>query len=261
MLGLRAKRPVLAVIALLGATACTRDPQHTTLTVYAAASLAEVFHELERDFEAAHPGVDVQLQLAGSQLLASQLLEGADAQVFASANPAQLDRVAEGRQLRGRRAFAGNSIVVVVPKGSDIGSVVDLANPGCRVVMAGEAVPAGRYAREALDTLGLRSAVEANLISNETDVRGVIGKLALGEADAGLAYATDVATAEGLIALPLPDDAAVTAHYELAVIIDGKAEASVLALADEFADFVSGPAGAASLAAHGFSPNPDGSTR
>ncbi len=255
---LRAVKPhlpralVLAAIVLLGCKS-KDEPERTRVTVLAAASLSESFRALEQAFEAKRPEYDIELSFAGSQLLASQLLEGAKAEVFASANPEQLDRVATGRTLIDRRAFASNRLVVVVPHGSELRSIEDLAARGTKVVLAGEAVPAGKYARVALDELGLRERVEANVVSNEDDVRGVIAKVSLGEADAGIAYATDLRGAEGkLDAIELPAKVGMTVRYELAVLGDAAAREG----GEAFADFVTSSAGRKLLAKHGFLPAP-----
>lgn len=231
---------------------CTRASETRTLTIFAAASLAESFRALERAFEAEHPGVNVELNFAGSQLLATQLLEGANAQVFASADGPQLDRVGAELELLGRREFASNRLVIVVPAGSAIEDVFDLTEPGVRVVLAGESVPAGRYARRALEQVRV-DRVERNVVSNETDVREVVAKVRLGEADAGIVYATDVRGDAALEARELPVGAEVRARYELAVIAENSRE-PLRASAMEFVDFVTSPAGQAILAERGFGP-------
>jgi molybdate transport system substrate-binding protein len=278
-------RPTILVLsAALGLGGCARAGVEQTLTVFAAASLTEPFRALERAFEAEHPGVDVVVSFAGSQLLATQLLEGAPAQVFASADAAQLDRVAAERTVVGRRVLASNRLVIVVPVGSAITELTDLAEPGVRVVLAGATVPAGRYARQALerlpvDSVDLLGAVERNLVSNETDVRGVVTKVRLGEADAGVAYATDVLGDPSLELREFPPIAAVVARYEIAALSDGRRDAvqageagrnrkpmmgraggrsrpeSALDVAAlEFVEFVTSPAGQAILADYGFGP-------
>lgn len=245
--------PTLLLFAVLGA--CTRSDA-PTITVFAAASLSEAFRAIEQAYEAEHPGVSIELNFAGSQLLATQLLEGADAQVFASADAVQIDRAGARLELSERRTFAGNRLVIVVPAGSEIRGVGDLTEPGVRVVLAGEAVPAGRYARLALerypvDSVDLRAAVERNVISNETDVRGVVAKVRLGEADAGIVYATDVVGDAKLELRELsPTD--VTARYEIAVIADRNQARHNEAV--QFVEFVTSPAGQAILAEHGFGP-------
>jgi molybdate transport system substrate-binding protein len=249
---------LLLLVALAGG--CTRKGEPQAITVFAAASLSESFRAIETAYEAEHPGVDVELNFAGSQLLATQLLEGASAQVFASADAAQLDRVFVDLELLERRAFASNRIVIVVLAGSEIADVWDLTEPGVRVVLAGEAVPAGRYARQALeqvpvDSVDLRAAVERNVISNETDVRAVVAKVRLGEADAGMVYATDVIGDPALELRELSPLAQVAARYELAVIGDRNSD-PLRAAAGQFVDFVTGPSGQAIRAEHGFGPSP-----
>ncbi len=237
----------LAIGTLL---ACRSDPR-TPVTVFAAASLAESFAALELAFEADHPELDVVVVVGGSQLLATQLIEGARADVFASANPEQVDRVALERELTDRQRFATNRLVVVVRDDGPIHSIEQLAGEGVRVVLAGEAVPAGKYARAALVELGLHAGVMANVVSNELDVRGVIGKLRAGEADAGIAYATDLRGSESVLeAIELAVD--VDAHYELAVLADAEQRAAGQA----FANFVTSNAGQAILHEHGFVRDP-----
>lgn len=250
----------LLLLLLLLFGGCTRAGARTPVIVFAAASLTESFRALERGFEAEHPEIDVELSFAGSQLLAAQLIEGAPAQVFAAADTVQVDRVAAERALTGKRAFAGNRLVLAVPAGSAITDLADLTTPGTRVVLAGESVPAGRYARQALDaipvdSMDLRGAVEANVVSNETDVRAVVAKVRLGEADAGIVYATDVAGDPAVEARELPLLAQITATYELAVVVDAQ-HPERQAAAAAFADYVTSPAGQAILAEHGFGPPP-----
>lgn len=242
------RRPTFALALTLAlALACEKSSEREQVTVLAAASLAESFGALELAFEAEHPQFDVVLAFAGSQVLATQLLEGARADVFASANPEQIERVAAGRELIERQTFASNRLVVVVRDDGTIRSIDQLTTEGARVVLAGEAVPAGKYARRALDELGVRDAVMANVVSNELDVRGVIGKLRAGEADAGIVYATDLRGSEDVLdAIELAVD--VHARYELAVLAD----ASHLAGGQAFAAFVISSEGQAILHEFGF---------
>jgi molybdate transport system substrate-binding protein len=238
-------------LTLACALACGRSSEREPITVFAAASLTESFGALELAFEAEHPNFDVVLAFAGSQLLATQLLEGARADVFASANAEQVDRVATDRELSERRVFATNRLVLVVRDDGTIRTLDQLSGKGVRVVLAGEAVPAGKYARQALTELGLHEDVMANVVSNEIDVRGVIAKLSAGEADAGIAYATDVRGSEDVLdAIVLP--VKVDARYELTVLAD----AEQLAGGKAFASFVTSDAGQAILREHGFSAAP-----
>jgi len=171
--------------------ACSAQPNR--LTVLAASSLTEGFSELEQQFEEAHRGVDVQLSFAGSQTLATQVLHGIDADVFASADPVQVQRLA-GSGLGGpAREFLWNELVLVGP---DVVSVPQLAGVGSLVVGSPQS-PVGRYTDAFLVAaereLGprWRASVDRHIVSREPNVRAVITKVVLGEADAALVYRTD----------------------------------------------------------------------
>jgi molybdate transport system substrate-binding protein len=245
------------VLTLVACPAASRKPPpRLSVTVFAAASLGESFRAIEGVYEAEHPEIDVVLNFAGSQLLAMQLIEGASADVFASADAATLDRVLAERPAVAdtRRAFASNKLVIVVARDSDVDTfdeVHELLNrPNVKAVLAGPDVPVGRYARKALDELGLREAFDAKLVSNEDSVDGVLAKLQLGECDIGITYATDLRRSDELRGIPLPDLVDVTARYELAVLADGPAPEQGQA----FAAFVTGPRGQALLQERGFGP-------
>lgn len=257
-------RLLTMLLSVLLAVACTRSGEARTIRVFAAASLTESFRAIERAYEAEHPGVDIELNFAGSQILATQLLEGAPAQVFASADATSLDRVGAEIELHERRVFASNRIVIVVAAASTIAGVGDLTAPGVRVVLAGEQVPVGRYARLAIervpvDSVDLRAAVERNVISNEVDTRAVVAKVRLGEADAGLVYATDVILSSRRSRLSGDPELelrelvpGVIARYELAVV--ARDSDPLRGAAVQFIDYVTGPRGQAILAEHGFGP-------
>ncbi len=234
----------LALVLLIG---CRSTSEREVVVVLAAASLRESFTAIEAAFEAEQPRIDIELSFGGSQLLATQILEGARVDVFASANPEQLDRVAAERALVGRRHFTSNRLVLAVPRGGEVASLEQLDDAGVRVVLAGEAVPAGKYAREALQQLGLADGVLANVVSNELDVRGVVGKLLAGEADAGIVYATDLRGLDDRLQ-SLELGVTLDARYELALLDDGEHRHA----AEAFAEFVSGAAGQAILREHGF---------
>ncbi len=181
-------RIVAAALAALALAACGGSDEKR-LTVYAAASLTEVFEQLDPD---------ARFNFGGSDELATQLREGAEADVYAAANdryPAELHSEGlVGRPIR----FAANRLVVVTPADNParIRGVRDLVRPGVRLVIAAEGVPVGDYSRAALRESGSQAALE-NVVSEEEDVKGVLGKVRLGEADAGIVYATDAVTARG----------------------------------------------------------------
>jgi molybdate transport system substrate-binding protein len=256
--------PAALVLALSTCIACTaKQTPGETVVVFAAASLSDSFRALEQAYEATHPDIDVVINLAGSQLLATQVLEGAPVDVFASADAATLDRVLAERPAlpNTRQGFASNRLVIVVPSESPFHDFADFedfefdfffesSRRSAKVVLAGPEVPLGRYTREVLDQLGLRDVFEAKLVSNEDSVDGVLAKLELGECDVGIAYATDLRRSNRLRGIPLPDSVDVVARYELAVLADGPAPENGQA----FATFVTGDKGQALLREHGFGP-------
>lgn len=229
------------------------------LTVFAAASLSEAFEAMGKRFEAEHPGVEVTFNFAGSQQLAQQLAQGAPGDVFASANAQQMEAVVASGRI-GEEApvtFAHNGLVVALPPGNPAGvtGLGDLARPGVQLALADEAVPAGRYALDFLEradgeaALGAdyRQRVLANVVSYEQNVRTVLTKVALGEADAGIVYVSDAAAAE-VETVAIPEQLNPTASYPIAPLED--AERPELARA--FVDFVLAAAGQETLTAFGF---------
>jgi molybdate transport system substrate-binding protein len=233
-------------LALL--VACSSGgPASTEITVAAAASLSAVFPRLGTAFERAHPGIHVRFTFSSSNGLATQIKEGAPVDVFASASPQWLDAVAQDPGVLMRAVFARNRLVVIVPRDNParITRFADLARGRERLVVAAAGVPAGDYAREALVRGGLRAALR-NIVSNEQDVEGVVQKVASGDADAGIAYATDVTP--DVTQIDLPATANVVAVYEIGVMRGTKA----LSLARAFLAYVLGP-GQAALQHAGFS--------
>jgi len=213
------------------------------LNVFAAASLGDVMADLENAFEAEHRDVDVVVNLAGSSTLAAQILAGADAAVFAPADGVQMEAVRDGLGLPPATIFATNRLVIVVPQGNPdrVESPADLAASGELVVsLADPEVPAGRYALTMFD----RAGVEVRPATLETDVRAVVTRVALGEADAGVAYATDVLGRSDVEAVPLPPEAEVIVEYPLIAIDPGRGAA--------FVDLIVSDRGRAILEANGF---------
>lgn len=233
----------------------------TTLTVLAAASLSEPFEAIGALFEAAHPGVQVVFSFAGSQQLARQLAGGAPADVFASASAKYIDAAVEAGRVQAGAAqmFAANRLVVIVPADNPAGlaELEDLARPGLKLVLAAKEVPVGAYSLEFLDKaaaeLGAdyKGAVLGNVVSYEENVKAVLAKVRLGEADAGIVYGSDAATAADAVrVIAIPDALNVVARYPLAIVADSPHAA----LADAFVAVVLSPQGQAALAAAGFSP-------
>jgi molybdate transport system substrate-binding protein len=246
-------------VAVLGSVAAPLAAQ-STLTVYAAASLTEAFGDLGRAFEKSHPGVRVRLNFAGSQVLATQIEQGARADLFASADQRWMKYAEEKALIEGAPVvFARNQLVVVIPKSNpgQVGRLQDLARPGVKLVLAGRQVPAGAYAREALNRLkaapgfakNYAQNVLANLVSEEENVRAVAAKVQLREADAGIVYQTDVTPnlRSQVTLLAIPDPFNPTAEYPVAAVKGGNRE-----LAQAFIDLLLSEAGQRILKAKGF---------
>jgi molybdate transport system substrate-binding protein len=243
--------------ALLGGSGLARGTE--TLRVFAAASLSEAFREAAAAFEATHPSVDVELNLAGSQVLRTQIEQGAPADVFASADLVHAEALRVPGLLRPYRVFARNKLVVVVPaSGATVKGLEDLARPGITLVVAGDGVPAGRYTGQVLGRLAaagrygadFESRVRANVVSRETNVRAVLAKVALGEADAGFVYLTDAAGSDQVRTIGIPDPENVIAEYPIGVL----AKSAQPAAAQAFVHLVVGDVGQAILRKHGFAP-------
>ncbi len=237
----------LTVGALL-LTGCGGDGDGA-LRLLAASSLTEVFQQLEPKAKAT---------FAGSDELAFQLEQGAKADVYASASPKYPERLYREKLVERPRVFATNSLVLIVPKDNP-GNVTDLGSlmkPGVKLVLGAEGVPVGDYARKVLDRF-CRSILQpqpgkcprARIVSEEQDVKGVVSKVALGEADAGLVYATDVKpVADKVSPLEIGRLFQPTVRYELAVVRDAKHRDA----AEAFVALVTDPRGRAALHAHGF---------
>jgi molybdate transport system substrate-binding protein len=235
-----------AVLVAGGASGRTneRSRAQATITVYAAASLSEVFPVIDST---------AKYSFAGSNALATQITNGAPADVFASANttiPAQL--FAKGLVDKPVN-FARNAVVIVVPKSNPahVHSVYDLTKPGTKIDVADPAVPVGSYTLQILRNMNLSAKVSRNFVSQETDVREVLAKVALGQADAGFVYSTDAKTVPGRVTvIKLPARAQPNIAYAMAVV----AKSPNHAAAQAFVSKVLSKAGQAQLLEHGFLP-------
>jgi molybdate transport system substrate-binding protein len=245
---------ILALCAVSCSASNGAESGARSLTVLAAASLTESFTRIAEDFEVHNHGVRVDLSFGPSDGLAAQIREGAPADVFASASPAWVDDVAtNGPGVTDRAVFARTSLVVIVPADdpADIDSIEDLSGPEVKLVVAAPGVPAGDYAREALNRAGIADRVEPNIVSNEEDVKAVLQKVVLGEADAGMVYRTEVTSdvRSKLEVIEIPEEVNVVAIFPIAIVRGTAAPA----LAREFVAFVLGP-GQATLRSLGFLP-------
>jgi molybdate transport system substrate-binding protein len=201
-----------------------------TLTVFAAASLTSAFNQMKAAIESANPGTKVNVNFAGSQVLRTQLSQGAKADIFASADTVNMDGAISDGSIEGKPiVFAHNKLAVVVPaSNAKVATLQDLAKPGIKFIIEQASVPAGNYSRQALTKLSADPAfgsdfsakVLANVVSQETDVKAVLSRIQLGEADAGMLYVSDIATAQAgtVKSIAIPDQFNVIADYPLAVV-------------------------------------------
>ena len=229
-----------------------------TLTVFAAASLTDAFTEIGNNFQAANPNVTVTFNFAGSQALRTQIEEGAPADVFASASGKEMEALVTGSFVTAESSqiFLNNKLVVILPTANSAGidSIEDLATAGIKIVLAAEEVPVGRYSREALDKMNgvygsdFKDKVLANVVSNEDNVKQVVAKVQLGEADAGIVYTSDAVAAPELVTIEIPTDINVVAKYPIAPLV----ESANAELAQAFIAYVLSDEGQAILQKWGF---------
>ena len=255
------RRPLLvsaAVALLLLVCACggtsslssgpSSDQVTGNLTVLAAASLTDAFDRIGKQFEAEHAGARVRLSYAGSPTLVTQIQQGVPADVFASADQPNMQKVVDGGLNSGQpKVFARNKLQIVVQAGNpkQISSVADLAAPGLKVDVCAPGVPCGTYATTAFNKAG----VKVSPVSQEDNVKAVVTKVSLGEADAGIVYATDVKAGGGKVeGVTIPDDQNVVASYP---VVQLKTAANQKA-AQAFIAMVTGPQGQKTLAGYGF---------
>jgi len=244
---------VLALVLPLAACGGNDDAKDggsgtTTLTVYAAASLTKTFEEIGKRFEAEHDGVKVEFNFAGSSDLVTQIQEGAPADVFASADTANMDKLATADLTADDpQDFATNTLEIATPPDNPAGvaSFQDLAEPGLQLVICAPEVPCGAATATMADKLG----VQLTPVSEEQSVTDVLAKVTSGEADAGVVYVTDVTAAgDSVLGVPFPESDEVVNTYPIAPVKDSD-EAD---LASEFVDFVLGDTGQQVLADAGF---------
>jgi molybdate transport system substrate-binding protein len=231
-------RRVLPAVALLGLVGALPAAAEDEVVVFAAASLKEAFGDLAGVFEKAHPGVKVRLSLAGSQELRTQIEQGATADVFAAADLEHMAALRDEGMVGQPAVFARNEPVLVVPRANPAGihAFVDLPRAK-RLVVGAPEVPIGGYTVRIFEGAGkklgaaFRSKVEAAVVSRELNVRQVLAKVTLEEADAGLVYRTDgLAAGDRVVVIPIPADVNVVAEYPIALISGSKHAALAQAL-------------------------------
>lgn len=221
-----------------------------TVIVLAAASLKGAFDKIGKDFELAHPGTTVKFSYGGSSSLATSIKQGVSADVFASANTANMDTVSGDKMTEGTpKIFVRNKLEIVTEAGNPhhIKSVSDLAEPSIKVAVCAPAVPCGAYSSQVFKKAG----VTVKPVSEETSVSGVVTKVSLGEADAGLVYVTDVkAGGDKIEGVPIPADQNVIADYPIVQLKDAPNAAAAAA----FISYVLSPPAQEVLASYGFLP-------
>lgn len=241
---------MILVAALAGCASKPSPPSPATgkLVVFAAASLKPAFTEISAQFKAQNAGSNVEFEFAGSSELATQLTQGATADVFASADTAQMDAVAKAGLLAGNpTTFASNTLVIVTAPGNPkkVESFADLARPGLGVVICQKPVPCGSATQRVEDSTGVR----LNPVSEEPSVTDVLNKVTTGQADAGLVYVTDAHSAGSKVSIVgFPEAASAVNVYPIAALKN----APQPALAKRFVDMVTGDAGQNILAQSGF---------
>ena len=228
--------------------ACSGSSVEGELLVSAAASLTDAFAEVEAAFEEANPDVDVLLNLGSSSALREQILEGAPADVFASANTSNMDQVAEAGELAGdAEIFVTNSLQIAVPTGNpaEVTGLEDFAREDLLIGLCAEDVPCGDFGRQALENAGVIPSID----TNEPDVRALLTKIEAGELDAGITYVTDVLSASGTVeGVDIPAEVNVVAEYPIATLTGAPNPDAAAA----WVEFVLSEEGQAILTSYGF---------
>ncbi|GAA4290327.1 molybdate ABC transporter substrate-binding protein [Mycobacterium paraffinicum] len=247
-IGILAGVAMVLAAGLAGCGSKPSPPGSGRLVVFAAASLKPAFTQISAQFKAQNAGADVEVDFAGSSELATQLTQGATADVFASADTAQMDTVAKAGLLTGNPTnFASNTLVIVTAPGNPkkVGSFADLARPGLGVVICQRPVPCGSATQRVEDGTG----VHLNPVSEEPSVTDVLNKVTTGQADAGLVYVTDAHSAGNKVTpVSFPEAAGAVNVYPIAVLKN----APQPALAQRFLAMVTGGTGQNILAQYGF---------
>lgn len=241
-------RGVAAVVAALALAGCGTSGAGEEITVFAAASLTESFTKLGKEFEAANPGAKVRFSFAGSSALAQQINQGAPADVFASAAPANMKQVSDTGAITASPAtFARNTLQIVVPKGNParISGLADFSRTDLKIALCAEQVPCGAASKKVFEAAGVTPAPD----TLEQDVKAVLTKVSLDEVDAALVYRTDVRAAGGKVeGQDFADAAEAVNDYPIAPL----AKAPNAATAQAFVEFVLSEKGRELLTEAGF---------
>ena len=253
---------VMLLIFMNGSNIMAQSNTTTELTVFAAASLTEAFQAIAKEFEITHHSTNVHFNFGGSQQLVQQIAHGAPVDVLASANAKQIDVAIKSGRIDSAsvRIFARNHLVVIVPKDNPahISSLVDISKTKAKIILADKSVPVGQYAIDVLDKcskgLGFPSTfkedVLKNVVSYEENVKVVLSKIVLGEADAGIVYTSDISrdSTHRVQQIAIPDSLNVIASYPIALSRDAASSQT----AKEFVDYVCSDKGQNILRLFGF---------
>lgn len=251
---------LLLIFTLAGCGGTSAPSSTVTLNVFAAASLTEVFNEIKVAYQQQHSDITLTYNFAGSQALVQQIEQGATVDIFASADLTTMQKVEEASLVNESQIFARNKLVVIVPvtNPGGINSLQDLAKEGVTIDVAAETVPVGKYTREVLAKMEASSEygpdyvdrLNANIVSQEDNVKAVVQKVQLGEVDAGFVYQTDVTgtVATDITTLSIPDTFNVVAEYPIAV----SKQTAYTQEAEEFVAYILAHEGQAFLERYGF---------
>ena len=241
-------RIAVVVLIALGLTACSSGGSTSvpTLKVSAASSLTGAFTEIGKAFESTHPDASIAFNFGGSSSLAEQIAQGAEVDVFASADTAIMREVVDAQLAANPVDFASNTLQIATPPGNpaNVGSVADLAKPSVKVAICAAEVPCG----VAAIALFAKAAVNVTPVTREPDVKSVLAKVIADEVDAGVVYVTDVlVSGDKVTGVAIPAGVNVAVTYPIATLSE-----STNPFAAQFAAFVAGPEGQAILARYGF---------
>jgi molybdate transport system substrate-binding protein len=236
---------ILATLSIAGCASGTKAPASENLTIFAASSLKPPFDQMATELK--QQGLQITFSYAGSQTLAAQLAQGAPADVFAAADTTQMKVAQDAGVIAGTpQVFVHNRLEIAVAPGNPKGvhGLSDLSRANLVVVLADPSVPAGKYAQQAL----AKAHATVRPASLEPQVTGVLSKVALGEADAGIVYASDIVTNHKVDGVVIPDEQNVIADYAIAATSNTKNRSG----ANRFIEFVLSPTGQSALKAAGF---------
>lgn len=251
---------LMALIMPFSMAGCMNDTKKAELTIFAASSLTNAFEEIGNQFEDANPETDIIYNFGSSSQLAAQILAGVPGDIFASANETQMEIVQkQGFVASQIRLFGTNTLVIGVPKNNPfkITQLLDLATPGLRVILASPQTPIREYSNWVINnSLQEEDQIKlfANLVSEEANVRQVVTKIALGEADAGLIYSSDITPDLSTLieAVPIPQENNITARYPVGILTTSRAQET----AEKFIQYLLSAEGQAILQKWGFGPKP-----